>query len=470
MRGQIVGDIKRNVPPAASAPNQSWACQHAWSLIQQLWTLDPRYRPSASSTATLLNYTARSIPLVVMRRIIFFSATINNKTGWGKDWIQRTRSLLTLSLVSGSVHACAIPFLYRDIRIFPIATTERLSNLVNTFNSSINSRHIMDDLSSGYGYYTRTFLVCFEKGLHSLPADLQHSLDKMTKLHTLVIRPKDDTYWQLPVDSLSSVLFQGFYLPLILDQGTLRVILPFQRLYVDRVSRSVPPIPGALQARQVTLLPNLREICIINNNYWWEATDYFPRLLHTFQDWAMPHLDSLECNFVLSDQHNSALNEFLWSHGRFLRYLKLTTRPLLNGGLVPQEPTSNELSLCSNLQSFLFDSTSPIDILSLDPHPKLEMLFITAGGWTQPYLERFEEFTSSWRTRFPNLRVATFQAVQFNWIVGDWSIWLEMRFCTEDSFYTVKIGKTTCRRWEGKWIGTGTLDISVENPADASPC
>jgi hypothetical protein len=188
--------------------------------------------------------------LIVMQRIVLFSATVNDKSGWNEDWIQRTRSLLTLSLVSRSFYACATPFLYRDIRISPLATGARLSNLWNTLNISIKSSRTVDHLSCGYGYYTKTFVVYFEEDCHSLPADIRHLLDKMTKLHTLIIRSLGISYEPLPVHPLSSVVFQRVDLPLILDQGMVRALLPFQRLHIHLDGDSDGPMDLS-QVRQV---------------------------------------------------------------------------------------------------------------------------------------------------------------------------------------------------------------------------
>jgi hypothetical protein len=401
-----------------------------------------------------------------MQRIVQFSAFVGNGDHWAEDWIQRTRFLLTLSLVSRSFCACAIPFLYQDIRLVRITTVARLSDLLNTLNISINRRHTMDDLSSGYGYYTRTFLVCFEEDRHSLPADIRHLLDKMPELHTLDIRSGYKLSRRLPVHSLSSVVFQGVSLQLVLDQGTLRVLLPFRRLYVNVVSILDPRMPDVLQARQAKLLPNLQEICI----YGYYGTFSVPDLLHAFEDWSVPHLDSLSYDFELDEQRNSDLIGFLRTHGRFLRHLKLTSQPRLTGRLRPLDPISDKLSLCSNLQSLHFKYSSPIDVLSLAPHPKLEILFINGGVWSESYLDRFERFTSSWRIRFPNLRVAMFDGQEKNFLGRGEYAWLEMCFRTEDSFYTLKYKGTTYKRWEGKWIGAGTLAISVENTTDATSC
>jgi hypothetical protein len=181
----------------------------------------------------------------------------------------------------------------------------------------------------------------------------------------------------------------------------------------------------------------------------------------------MPHLDSLDCIFMTYDERNSALIEFLQTHGRFLRYLKLRNSPSLIGS---PGPISNKLSLCSNLQTLTLQTALPLDILSLDPHSKLEILVIDAGSWAEPYLARFEEFTSLWRTRFPNLHVAMFSWTEIISLLTGELARLEIRFRTEDSFYTVKRDETTYRRWEGKWIGDGTLVISVENSADATSC
>jgi hypothetical protein len=164
---------------------------------------------------------------------MIFSATFEEGSrDWDSRWRERTRSLLTLSILSRQFYACAIPFHYRDIRIIPTTPASRLSSLTTIINTSIANPRTSDRLSSGYGGYTRTIVLCVDKYVCTLSADIQYLLDKMTGLHTLAIYSTDQIRRRMPVHPLGSVVFQGVNPSLILDPGTLRVLLPFQRLHV----------------------------------------------------------------------------------------------------------------------------------------------------------------------------------------------------------------------------------------------
>lgn len=58
--------------------------------------------------------------------------------------------------------------------------------------------------------------------------------------------------------------------------------------------------------------------------------------------------------------------------------------------------------------------------------------------------------------------MAKFKGTDFFRVRGDIN-WLEMHFCTVDSFYNVKVDGSVYKRSDGNWIGAGTLVISVDN-------
>jgi hypothetical protein len=186
----------------------------------------------------------------------------------------------------------------------------------------------------------------------------------------------------------------------------------------------------------------------------------------------MPRLDSLNC--TLSWDHQSIDTHFLQflqehEHGPLLWYLTL------NGTVDSHAPPiSDILPLCRNLRSLVVISYSYVGLLSFPPHQNLEVLDIRDVGSydldteEKPYSGQWDEFMSSWRTRFPNLRVAKFWGPECKTSVEHEASWSEILFCTEDNFYTVKHGEVTYKRWEGNWIGAGTLSIFVENSADVS--
>ena len=195
---------------------------------------------------------------MVINIIVLFSAAVSQEGDLAEEWIQRTRSLLSLSLVSRSFCAEAIPFLYRDIRINSIPES-RVSRLMTTLNHGITNPRTSDDSPSGYGPYTKTLLLCVKNGSDTLPADTQGLLGKMTKLHTLLIRTADFFWKAIPLHSLRSVEFLGVDLLLISDQRTLRMLVPFQRLYAGHVCGLNR---GLSEVRNVPLLPNLQDINI----------------------------------------------------------------------------------------------------------------------------------------------------------------------------------------------------------------
>jgi hypothetical protein len=457
LRGQIVRDIRRNIRPAASAPNQSWACRHAWYLIQQLWSLDSRHRPSAFGVVTLLNRAASSLPPIVIERIILFSATFGGFSFSDLGWKRRTRSLLTLSLVSRSFCARVAPFLYRDIRILSSNMESILSSLMNTLNISIKCRHSSDALSSGYGFYTRTFFLCIGKNADTLPTNIQGLLDKMTNLHTLVIQSVDSPLQIIADHASSSVEFRGVKQSLILDEGTLRVILPFQELVITNADL---PTPGISQTRQALLLLNLQDIHIHDGN-----GNELLQLFHAFKDWIMPRLNKFSCNLSPTVSPRSPFIGFLQIHGPLLRDLTLSRHRLA--------PMSDILPLCSNLRSLVMLADSYVNLLSFPRHLKLETLHIQvleSNPERESYLDQFDTFTSSWRARLPNLRVVKFNGFEELFRYLDRSKWFRMLFGTEDSFYTVTVGDIPFKRWKKEWIGTGAPDISAENSTDATTC
>jgi hypothetical protein len=405
-----------------------------WTLIQHLWSPDPRYRPSASDTVSLLNHAARRLPPAVINRIVIFSVTLHSDI-WNRDsaWKKQTRSLLALSLVSRSFCAHATPLLYRDIRILSSNPESKLSSLANTLNINIKCRHTSDDLSSGYGYYTRTFLLHIRPGAHTLPPYIQGLLVKMPNLHTLLFRTISTFNWGLEIHSLRSVVFQRVSPSLIWDQGTLRVLLRFQRLYVDPEDHSGLPLPVISQARQVPLLPNLQDIT--TQGYFRESRGPL-QLFDAFKGWTTPRLNFLRHALGdpdLPDSSFASFVRFLQVQGSLLRDFTLDTPT--------SAPISDILPLCSNLQSLRISFFRSFDLLSVPPHLKLEMLDVHQRLWrrgehAQPHLDQFEKFTASWKTRFPNLRVAKLMGCEG--VPNDIDL-LGMHFCTEDRFYTVKM-------------------------------
>ena len=263
MRGQIFTAIKDDIPPAERPPSQDWVFQHPWSLIKHSWNLKPHLRPSAVS---LLGRTGYIPPSIAIECIVAFLATLEDDWDWDSKWKSRIQSLLALSLVSRSFYAGVIPFLYRDIRIFPTITAPRLSSLTNTLNDGILNSRTFDRKSPGYGVYTRTLLLCADEHFHILSTNIQHLLKKLMGLHTLAICTTDQLRWPVPVHTLSSVVFHGVTPLSILDHGMLGELLPFQRFYIDLFGGSDPLIPQARQVssisrvRQVSLLPNLHDI------------------------------------------------------------------------------------------------------------------------------------------------------------------------------------------------------------------
>jgi len=259
---------------------------------------------------------------------------------------------------------------------------------------------------------------------------VQHLLDIMTGLHTLAIYATDDFRRKIPVYSLSTAVFRKINPQLILDAGTMRVLLPFQRLRVDQDSRLIPQMLGTSQAIQEPLLPNLRDIELNDES---TEGDQSPQPFHVFKDWITPRLNSPCCNIGPSNLPDSPFMRFLQIHATLLRGLTLDTHT--------SAPISDILPLCSNLQFLRVRFFSSFDLLSVPPHLKLEMLEVYQRLWTrgesaQPYLDQFEKFTSSWRTQFPNLRVVK--------LVGCYDVpmgvdMFGMHFCTEDSFYTVRM-------------------------------
>lgn len=186
----------------------------------------------------------------------------------------------------------------------------------------------------------------------------------------------------------------------------------------------------------------------------------------------MPRLNSLNCTLSCDPKSIDAyFLQFLRAQGSFIWYLTL------NGKVGSYSlPISDISLLCSNLRSLVVISCSYVDLLSLPPHLQLEMLDIRGVGIDDldtedvPYSLQCDEFVSSWRTRFPNLRVAKFWGPEFNFSVQSEASWLDILFRTENSFYTVKHGEMRYKRWEGEWIGTGMSGISIENSADVASC
>jgi hypothetical protein len=137
-----------------------------------------------------------------------------------------------------------------------MATVSRVASLVTTLNSGGTYPCTSDDSPTGYGPYTRTLILCVESNAHSIPDHLQCLLSKMPKLHTLLIRTPDFFGKAIPHHSLRSVEFLGVNLRLIPDQGTLRMLVRFQRLYAGLVVGLNGPISYISEVSQVTLLPN----------------------------------------------------------------------------------------------------------------------------------------------------------------------------------------------------------------------
>jgi hypothetical protein len=204
-------------------------------------------------------------------------------------------------------------------------------------------------------------------------------------------------------------------------------------------------------------LPNLQDITLGDDGFLGVSAS--PVMLVPFKDWIMPHLNSLNCTLSWDHQLiDTHFLNFIQAQGSILRYLTLNGKV---GSHAP--PISDILPLCSNLRSLVIISHASVDLLSFPRHVKLEILDIRDVGSyhldmeQEPYSVQCDIFTSSWQTRFPNLRVAQFWGPEFNISVQSEASWLEIHFCTENKFYTVKHGEMTYKRWEGKWIGAGTL-------------
>jgi hypothetical protein len=223
--------------------------------MKQLWSTDPLDRPSAIGALDMLPCGARKLPPIIIQIIVQFSAVVNDEE-WGEEWNQRTRSLLALSLVSKSFGTQATHFLYRDIRIRPTTTGSRLASLMTTLSSGITNPRTSNDSPSGYGPYTRTLLICVESDACSIPDHIQGLLGKMTKLHTFLIRTPGFFWKAIPHHPLSSVEFLGVNLHLIPDQGTLRMLVRFQRLYAGLVGGLNNPKSLMSDVSQAILLPN----------------------------------------------------------------------------------------------------------------------------------------------------------------------------------------------------------------------
>lgn len=195
---------------------------------------------------------------------------------------------------------------------FPQVTTSRLSSLVHTLNSSIRNRRVLDHLPHSYGCYTRTFLLCLAEDLHTLPADIQHLLDKMPRLHTLVIC----TFLPvIPVHHLSTIFFHAVNPLLIIDQATLQAMLPFQRLYINMGSGSDTWVPEMLQVRQGSLLPNLQVIDLFDFTV--RETSTLSQVWDVFKDLIIPRLNSLRLYNWFPPSGSVAVMRFLEVQGPF---------------------------------------------------------------------------------------------------------------------------------------------------------
>jgi len=328
--------------------------------------------------------------------------------------------------------------------------------LTYTLNSSVENTRTFDHLPNGYGSYTRTFLICVDKDVNALSADIQSALRKMSRLQTFEIRVSVALPGAIPVHFLSTARLSGDGVALILDQGMAQALSHFQRLVVVPDCRLCSPVPDISQMAHRTLLPNLQDIDL------WEGPISPPELLPLFTEWMIPRLKSLSfVYYSFSPERRRAFIGLFETQGLSLWYLKVEVKN--NDAL----PLSDILELCSSLRSFVVVCSCSARLYYLPTHPNLEVLDIQerwsrGEDFGEPYLDQFDEFTSSWRVRFPNLRVAKFKGVALGFR-GCYVVHLEMVFRTEDSVYIVNDGQATYKRWQGSWIGEGTRLVSIEN-------
>lgn len=373
-------------------------------------------------------------------------------------WIERTESLLTLCRVSRLCWACAIPYLYREIRLRCREDLSNLRSLWCTLNNSegqaLISRHVPD----GYSSHTKTFVLLVPLTvlrLDGLSAEIGTLIPLMTGLQTALVCsmfPHQPGYGMQPnvkAHTLSTLQVEGTRISFLLNHSSiLQGLSCLQRLSIRRGISGQYGELDLLSISSGVLLPNIQEISIQQV----QDDAFFSGLLAMLTTCVIPRFKSL--HVVLSqptEQFLTPVIYFLRSQGALLRHLTLKV------GILEIRAMPDIFQLCRNLFSVTI-SCGDIGLLSFPAHINLETVDVRViacriwEGFNDPYMESFDLFTLSWRSSFPNLRVANFQ-----WYAPSDQgplirpfVDMIANFCTEDEFFTVRKVDEIYKRWGGR--------------------
>jgi hypothetical protein len=383
--------------------------------------------------------TLRNISLNVMQCVVEFAGiTQHNRTIIPRNtWQERLQHIRTLCLVSKAFWALAMPLLYENIVADCMANWFSLAQLVYALNNSAVNPLTFSTTPEGYGTHTKYFTLLIDRDLsHDLrPAELGDALCMMKNLQAALIC----RWWP------SSGFIQGHWLEtrfrcLVYDGGD-----PSHILKQHWISRAMP----FLQALRI---PNCNRPCEQSGALFipdLQELHMSDALCSVVTSWAIPNLKHLDIRFGVGYEPLDLTN-LLRKKGRQLWSLSL-------GPDFDEGPEISEiLSLCTNLLTFEVLSNGEFSQSSFTSHTKLAVIY-RGVSWgnalftrktADRVLEQVERFISTWKLRFPNLRVANFQEDD-----------LIVKFYTNNDFYTVAYGDTnagfTYMRWEGTWIGGG---------------
>jgi len=313
-----------------------------------------------------------------------------------------------------------------------------LTQLTYALNNSTVNALAFSAAPKGYGTHTKYFILVTDgsMGHNPRPVEIRNVLCMMTNLQVAEIRDVPHRYGKFDVternfDGLRTFIHGGWDPSHVLEQRWISHAMPFlQALYITGYASCEQS--GSL------FIPDLQKI------------DMPDCLCSVVANWVIPNLKHLDIQ--LREGYKSLdFMGLLETKGSQILSLSLD----IDYAEVPE--ISEVLSLCTNL--FTFNVSLPGEFLlsSLTPHTKLEAMDIGWGwdadglvtrGTIDYFLGQVDKFISTWRLRFPNLRVAKFQET-----------FHAVRFYTADNFYTIWDDNSdiriTCRRWEGTWVGDG---------------
>jgi serine/threonine protein kinase len=245
LRGQIIDDLKRGVPPSTMPPRQHWSISRIWPLITHIWSLNPHHRPPASSLAHLVKHALRSIPLNIMQCMADF-VDIPERDSLRliplQAWQERTRHVRALCLASKAFWVLATPLLYGDIIIDRRTNWPPVTRLIYALNNSTVNPLPFSTTPFGCGTHTKYFSLFVELDVaHNIrAAELGDALCMMTKLQVALIFPLHSDNHSIPVSArevkvggLRSLVHNNGNVSHLLKQQWISRAMPFlQSLYI----------------------------------------------------------------------------------------------------------------------------------------------------------------------------------------------------------------------------------------------